>query len=111
MPENDRLQKIIDLFLNNNIIFLEETNAKPINKNNPDFLVATNNKIAETNQDMPSGLNKTYKIINGKKNKNFILFINNVLTESINGEPAYYNSNILGRYMRKDYYETGTQVD
>ena len=20
-----------------------------------------------------------------------------------NGEPAYYNSNILGRYMRKDY--------
>ncbi len=26
LPENDRLQKIIDLFLNNNIIFLEETN-------------------------------------------------------------------------------------
>jgi hypothetical protein len=26
LPENDRLQKIIDLFHNNNIIFLEETN-------------------------------------------------------------------------------------
>ena len=34
------------------------------------------------------------------------LFINNVLTESLdNGEPAFYNSNILNRYFRKDYYE------
>ena len=34
------------------------------------------------------------------------LFINNVLTESIDkGVPAYYNSNILSRYFRKDYYE------
>ena len=33
------------------------------------------------------------------------LFLNNVLTESLTeGVPAYYNSNILGRYMRKDYY-------
>ena len=33
------------------------------------------------------------------------LFTNNVLTESLdNGEPAYYNSNILSRYYRKDYY-------
>ena len=32
------------------------------------------------------------------------LFLNNVLSESLdNGDPAYYNSNILGRYMRKDY--------
>ena len=32
------------------------------------------------------------------------LFLHNVLMESLdNGEPAYYNSNILGRYMRKDY--------
>ena len=32
------------------------------------------------------------------------LFLNNVLTESLDdGTPAYYNSNILGRYMRKDY--------
>ena len=32
------------------------------------------------------------------------LFLNNVLQESLDtGEPAYYNSNILGRYMRKDY--------
>ena len=34
------------------------------------------------------------------------LFLNNVLTESLDsGTPAYYNSNILNRYFRKDYYE------
>ena len=33
------------------------------------------------------------------------LFLNNVLTESLDGVPKYYNSNILGRYMKKDYYE------
>ena len=33
------------------------------------------------------------------------LFINGVLTESLdNGTPKYYNSNILSRYFRKDYY-------
>ena len=32
------------------------------------------------------------------------LFLNNVLIEALDdGSPAYYNSNILGRYMRKDY--------
>jgi hypothetical protein len=37
------------------------------------------------------------------------LFLNNVLTESLDdGTPMYYNSNILGRYYRKDYYEQGT---
>ena len=37
------------------------------------------------------------------------LFINNVLTESLDdGTPAYYNSNILGRYMRKNYGNFGT---
>jgi hypothetical protein len=36
------------------------------------------------------------------------LFLNNVLTESLDeGGPAYYNSNILGRYMRKDYGNFG----
>ena len=36
------------------------------------------------------------------------LFLNNVLSESLdNGCPAYYNSNILGRYMRKDYGNFG----
>jgi hypothetical protein len=36
------------------------------------------------------------------------LFLNNVLIESLdNGVPRYYNSNILGRYFRKDYYEQG----
>jgi hypothetical protein len=33
------------------------------------------------------------------------LFINNVLTEHVDGLPKYYNSNILGRYMRKDYFD------
>jgi hypothetical protein len=34
------------------------------------------------------------------------LFLNNVLTESLDtGIPKYYNSNILSRYFRKDYYE------
>jgi len=33
------------------------------------------------------------------------LFVNNVLTESLDeGIPAWYNSNILSRYFRKDYY-------
>jgi hypothetical protein len=36
------------------------------------------------------------------------LFLNNVLMERLdNGTPAYYNSNILGRYMRKDYENFG----
>ena len=36
------------------------------------------------------------------------LFLNNVLSESLDdGSPAYYNSNILGRYMRKDYGNFG----
>ena len=36
------------------------------------------------------------------------LFVNGVLTESLdNGTPKYYNSNILSRYFRKDYYGTG----
>ena len=39
------------------------------------------------------------------------LFLHNVLTEALDdGTPKYYNSNILGRYMRKDYgnFETNT---
>jgi len=33
------------------------------------------------------------------------LFVNGVLTESLDtGGPAFYNSNILNRYFRKDYY-------
>ena len=33
------------------------------------------------------------------------LFAHNVLTEGLdNGTPRYYNSNILNRYFRKDYY-------
>ena len=42
------------------------------------------------------------------------LFLNNVLSESLDdGSPAYYNSNILGRYMRKDYgnFRTDTPTD
>ena len=33
------------------------------------------------------------------------LFLHDVLTKALdNGTPAYYNSNILGRYYRKDYF-------
>ena len=40
------------------------------------------------------------------------LFLNNVLMESLdNGEPAYYNSNILGRYMRKNYGNFGKHTE
>ena len=35
-----------------------------------------------------------------------LLFVHGVLTESLtDGTPAFYNSNILGRYYRKDYIE------
>ena len=40
------------------------------------------------------------------------LFLHNVLTEALDdGTPKYYNSNILGRYMRKDYgnFETNSK--
>jgi len=34
------------------------------------------------------------------------LFLHDVLTKALdNGTPAYYNSNILGRYYRKDYFD------
>ena len=36
------------------------------------------------------------------------LFVKGVLTESLgDGTPKYYNSNILSRYFRKDYYNSG----
>ena len=35
------------------------------------------------------------------------LFSRGVLTEALeDGTPAYYNSNILGRYYRKDYFDS-----
>lgn len=39
------------------------------------------------------------------------LFLNNVLTEALdNGVPLYYNSNVMNRYFRKDYFnETSRQ--
>ena len=47
-------------------------------------------------------LHKTKGTCNYEETKQ--LFLNNVLSESLdNGAPAYYNSNMLGRYMRKDY--------
>ena len=36
------------------------------------------------------------------------LFVHEVLTKALtDGTPAYYNSNILGRYYRKDYFDFG----
>ena len=47
-------------------------------------------------------LHKTKGTCNYEETKQ--LFINNVLGEELDGVPAFYNSNILGRYMKKDYY-------
>ncbi len=48
-------------------------------------------------------LHKTLGKVNYEETRQ--LFMNNVLIESLdNGEPAYYNSNVLGRYYRKDYF-------
>lgn len=55
-------------------------------------------------------LHKTQGKVNFEETRQ--LFINNVLTESLtDGTPAYYNSNILGRYYRKDYFEPLLEVD
>ena len=51
-------------------------------------------------------LHKTLGKVNYEETKQ--LFLNNVLMEALDdGTPAYYNSNILGRYMRKDYGKFG----
>ena len=48
-------------------------------------------------------LHKTLGKVNYEETRQ--LFMNNVLIESLDtGEPAYYNSNVLGRYYRKDYF-------
>ena len=53
-------------------------------------------------------LHKTLGKVNYEETRQ--LFLHNVLTEANeDGSPAYYNSNILGRYMRKDYFKTGTE--
>ena len=47
-------------------------------------------------------LHKTLGKVNYEETKQ--LFLHNVLMEALDdGTPMYYNSNILGRYMRKDY--------
>lgn len=48
-------------------------------------------------------LHKTQGKLNFEETR--LQFLHNVLIESLdNGEPAYYNSNILNRYYRKDYF-------
>ena len=50
-------------------------------------------------------LHKTLGKVNYEETRQ--LFLNNVLTEALDdGTPAYYNSNVLGRYYRKDYFES-----
>lgn len=49
-------------------------------------------------------LHKTKGFVNFEETRQ--LFVNGVLTEKFDdGTPLYYNSNILGRYMRKDYFD------
>ena len=51
-------------------------------------------------------LHKTLGKVNYEETKQ--LFLNNVLMEALDdGSPAYYNSNILGRYMKKNYGNFG----
>ena len=55
-------------------------------------------------------LHKTLGKVNYEETKQ--LFLHNVLMEALDdGTPMYYNSNILGRYMRKDYgnFETNSE--
>ena len=48
-------------------------------------------------------LHKTLGKVNYEETRQ--LFLHDVLTEALaDGTPSYYNSNILGRYMKKDYY-------
>ena len=50
-------------------------------------------------------LHKTLGHVNYEETRQ--LFLNNVLTEAdSDGTPKFYNSNILGRYMRKNYFGT-----
>ena len=74
----------------------------------------------ELNQDRKSLGNSVFRreIISLHATKGWVnyeetrqLFLNNVLSEQLNGEAKYYNSNILGRYMKKDYYERPTTTD
>ena len=49
-------------------------------------------------------LHKTKGRVNFEETRQ--LFLHSVLTEALeDGTPAYYNSNILGRYYRKDYFK------
>ena len=55
-------------------------------------------------------LHETLGKVNYEETKQ--LFLHNVLMEALDdGTPMYYNSNILGRYMRKDYgnFETDSK--
>ena len=55
-------------------------------------------------------LHETLGKVNYEETKQ--LFLNDVLMESLDdGTPMYYNSNILGRYMKKDYgnFERNTE--
>ena len=48
-------------------------------------------------------LHRTLGRVNYEETKQ--LFLNNVLQETLeDGSPKYYNSNILGRYYKKDYF-------
>ena len=53
-------------------------------------------------------LHRTLGRVNYEETKQ--LFLHNVLAVKLDdGSPAYYNSNILGRYYRKDYFEEDDQ--
>ena len=68
-------------------------------------LVQSLNRMLKNTEGTPLGeLHETPGKVNYEETRQ--LFINNVLTESLtDGTPLYYNSNVLGRYYRKDYFD------
>ncbi len=89
----------------------EENEESPLSLTGNDTLdlLRSLNKILETLEKTISereiiSLHKTLGKVNYEETRQ--LFLNNVLMESLaDGTPLYYNSNILGRYMKKDYYD------
>jgi hypothetical protein len=78
---------------------VEEVNQSLIGKNITDPVQNSKNKFTRTIISLHDSVGKT----NYEETRQ--LFLNNVLTEALDtGEPRYYNSNVLGRYYRKDYF-------
>ena len=87
-----------------------ELKVKATGKNTTEVLIYSMQNVLKVLEVIPFSDAKSspytpLKVVPTTK-KHVGLFLNNVLSESLDdGTPKYYNSNILGRYYRKDYYE------